>query len=402
MKTCMKKSNQERFSNLFSYYIDGTKSIHESKRYTTVKKPFKNNVIQKNSCTSLCLAQPECLENNAGCKATYEPNSDCYCQFQKVNESFSTIKDFLNLENTPVWSYAISETKMTPINDNRVNLNTLNLINDAKTNYDHLSASFWVYLKNYPNANLNKTLLLPLLEIVDDNKKSILSVYIFSWNTDQTIVVRHRESGIFDAYATPDSLNKPFHLVITFNSLNINNTESMKISGYKVYKNGVLLSSIAEQSSSTFHPDDSSLPAGNLILNRNGNTPGVDTIYIQNLYLYNSTLSQVDVNVLYNSNKQHRVDCIFNANDYSNMYPDLQQAFHGDIDQLKNHYLNQGVSIEKRTPCGNINPTCSFDAATYSSYYPDLQQAFHGDVAKLTEHYKRYGINEGRIVCKAT
>jgi hypothetical protein len=57
---------------------------------------------------------------------------------------------------------------------------------------------------------------------------------------------------------------------------------------------------------------------------------------------------------------------------------------------------------EGRTPCGNINPNCKFDALKYESYYPDLKNAFHGNVAKLTNHYKNNGINEKRLVCKTS
>jgi len=93
------------------------------------------------------------------------------------------------------------------------------------------------------------------------------------------------------------------------------------------------------------------------------------------------------------------VPCTFDANAYSNNYPDLQKAFNGNTDQLKQHYKDYGIN-EGRTPCGATFPTCNFNPGNYSSYYPDLQKAFNGNVDQLKQHYKDYGINEGRIVCK--
>lgn len=93
------------------------------------------------------------------------------------------------------------------------------------------------------------------------------------------------------------------------------------------------------------------------------------------------------------------VPCVFDANAYSNYYPDLKNAFRGNADQLKQHYKDNGIN-EGRTPCGSIFPTCNFNSGNYSSYYPDLQNAFRGNPDQLKQHYKDYGINEGRIVCK--
>jgi hypothetical protein len=93
------------------------------------------------------------------------------------------------------------------------------------------------------------------------------------------------------------------------------------------------------------------------------------------------------------------VPCTFDANAYSNHYPDLQNAFHGNADQLKQHYKDNGIN-EGRTPCGATFPTCNFNPGNYSSYYPDLQNAFRGNADQLKNHYINNGINEGRIVCK--
>lgn len=406
MKACMKRSNQERFSNHFSY-INGSLETNESKRHTMEKIPLKKGVRHENSCKSICLAQPECLEKNSECKSTYEANSNCYCSFQKVQqEGFSTATEYLNLQKTPNWSNAVSDSKMSLINNNRVELQSLQL-----ENQDTISISGWFYVSYNPDYN-SDTILLPIVEIVDSNKKNILSFYLLS---DHSIVVRHNNSydnGLFDVYRKSDTdalLKKPFHLVITYDKISANESNNASvISGYKVYKNGIALTNATKRND--LGTADSNLIGSSLIMNRKG----VEHVYIQNLYIYSATLTQVDVNILYNYYKSYtsntdykNSDCIFNATEYLKKYPDLQEAYKHlseseKANELKNHYILWGMrDIEKRSPCGNINPTCSFNAATYSSYYPDLQQAFKGDVAKLTDHYKYNGINEGRIVCKA-
>lgn len=86
--------------------------------------------------------------------------------------------------------------------------------------------------------------------------------------------------------------------------------------------------------------------------------------------------------------------CVFNADAYSNQYPDLQRAFRGNVDALTNHYKVHGIN-EGRTPCGAVDPTCKFDSATYYRLHPDVKAA--GMDAKV--HFKTYGINERRPVC---
>lgn len=85
--------------------------------------------------------------------------------------------------------------------------------------------------------------------------------------------------------------------------------------------------------------------------------------------------------------------CIFDAGKYSERYPDLQNAFNGDANALKRHYIDHGLR-EGRTPCGSSNPNCRFDEKTYKSLNGDLN-----NVPDATQHYKQNGINEGRAVC---
>ncbi len=85
--------------------------------------------------------------------------------------------------------------------------------------------------------------------------------------------------------------------------------------------------------------------------------------------------------------------CIFDAQKYSEKYPDLQNAFRGDANALKRHYIEHGLK-EGRTPCGNTNPGCRFDTKTYVSLNQDLN-----NLPNPEQHYKQNGINEGRAVC---
>jgi len=85
--------------------------------------------------------------------------------------------------------------------------------------------------------------------------------------------------------------------------------------------------------------------------------------------------------------------CIFNAQKYSEKYPDLQNAFKGDANALKKHYIENGLK-EGRSPCGNINPGCRFDTKTYTSINRDLL-----NIPNPEQQYKQFGINEGRAVC---
>ena len=89
------------------------------------------------------------------------------------------------------------------------------------------------------------------------------------------------------------------------------------------------------------------------------------------------------------------VICSFNSNEYNNAYPDLNNAYHGDSESLKKHYINNGIN-EDRSPCGNIDLSCKFNSEMYYSLNPDVKAI--GMDAK--QHYIKYGIIENRPICK--
>ncbi len=83
--------------------------------------------------------------------------------------------------------------------------------------------------------------------------------------------------------------------------------------------------------------------------------------------------------------------CI-NTEFYSAMYPDLQEAFHGDAVLLKEHFLTYGLS-EGRIAIPFL------DIVKYRESNPDLQKAFGDDWNAYLKHYLVYGIKEGRSSC---
>ncbi len=87
-----------------------------------------------------------------------------------------------------------------------------------------------------------------------------------------------------------------------------------------------------------------------------------------------------------------RVENCIDAEFYSVLYPDLQEAFHGDEVLLKEHFLTYGLS-EGRIAIPFLN------IVGYREKYPDLQEAFGDDWNAYMRHYLMYGIKEGRSSC---
>lgn len=79
----------------------------------------------------------------------------------------------------------------------------------------------------------------------------------------------------------------------------------------------------------------------------------------------------------------------FNAGLYNMLYVDLQKAFGGNEDALKEHYKTYGISE------GRVS-SYIFDPVFYLNKYEDLKNAFGNDYAAAYNHFLTYGINEGR------
>ena len=80
----------------------------------------------------------------------------------------------------------------------------------------------------------------------------------------------------------------------------------------------------------------------------------------------------------------------FDAKQYLANYKDLQEAFGGDEQKARQHYIDHGMKE------GRIDTKSGFDAGEYLSNYKDLQEAFGDDRSKALEHYYTHGIKEGR------
>ncbi len=74
---------------------------------------------------------------------------------------------------------------------------------------------------------------------------------------------------------------------------------------------------------------------------------------------------------------------------YSALYPDLQEAFHGNLARLKEHFLTYGLN-EGRIAIPFL------DIVGNREENPDLQTAFGDDWNAYLKHYLTYGIKEGR------
>ena len=79
----------------------------------------------------------------------------------------------------------------------------------------------------------------------------------------------------------------------------------------------------------------------------------------------------------------------FDSNLYNNLYQDLNNAFHGNKDQLKDHYISFGIKE------GRIG-SYIFDPFYYMNCNGDLKNAFQGNMESLFNHFINYGIKEGR------
>ncbi len=89
-----------------------------------------------------------------------------------------------------------------------------------------------------------------------------------------------------------------------------------------------------------------------------------------------------------------KTKCTFDAMEYNDMYPDLQNAFGGNADRLADHYKGWGIN-EERSPCGMIDPDCRFNSDTYYALNPDVKAA----KVDAKVHFKTWGMNEKRNVC---
>lgn len=91
-----------------------------------------------------------------------------------------------------------------------------------------------------------------------------------------------------------------------------------------------------------------------------------------------------------NSNNNNiDISSITDLNLYNALHQDLQKAFCGNNNSLRNHLFNYGLNE------GRIY-SYVFDPRFYSDKYPDIKNAFGNNFKAISQHYLDYGINEGR------
>lgn len=95
-----------------------------------------------------------------------------------------------------------------------------------------------------------------------------------------------------------------------------------------------------------------------------------------------------DQNKINGKQENQNID-FFNAELYNMLYVDLQNAFGGNTDLLKEHYKIYGIKE------GRI-ASYVFDPIYYLNKYEDLKNAFGNDYFAAYNHFLTYGIDEGR------
>ena len=139
----------------------------------------------------------------------------------------------------------------------------------------------------------------------------------------------------------------------------------------------------------------------NIITIRRFITNKIDVSSIADLDLYNSL--HVDLQKAFRGNKnslrnhlyqyglrEGRIySYVFDPRFYSNKYGDIKNAFGDDFAAVSNHYLQYGINEGRQ---GSI----IFDVDYYKNNYQDLRNAFGGDNKEYVKHFINHGLNEGR------
>lgn len=81
---------------------------------------------------------------------------------------------------------------------------------------------------------------------------------------------------------------------------------------------------------------------------------------------------------------------VFNANYYSNHYPDLQRAYGYDKNALLQHFIEHGIYEGRQA-------IASFNIQSYRNRYPDLREGYRNNILGYVHHYINYGKREGRV-----
>jgi hypothetical protein len=137
-------------------FISDKYPVYDTKRYSTQKKKINSAVVNNGKCNDTCNKQPECTDSEPGkwyntCKMT-DTNGDCYCQFKRVQEGFTSIIDDIlkNTPNLPIWRDLESHNKWSPLTA-RPNiipwreLKKTAALSEKTLDIANISFSFWIY-----------------------------------------------------------------------------------------------------------------------------------------------------------------------------------------------------------------------------------------------------------------
>ena len=88
---------------------------------------------------------------------------------------------------------------------------------------------------------------------------------------------------------------------------------------------------------------------------------------------------------------------------YLNKYADLNNAFYGDLQKAKEHWINLGKSEKRTIPLikNSISTPAELSddqAIIYLSKYPDLLNKFRVNLKLAKQHWVQLGKSEGRTI----
>jgi hypothetical protein len=357
-----KSQAKELFSNLVDNYPQpnydngepinirkNTKTFNPRGRYRS-DALFSNNRMSRQRCETQCKKQPECnpIENNE-CSITYnDSDKSCYCQFRKkdiTTEGFEdriTPLDFakntlVQLPNlAPVAQYNTSKDQCEPLK--KVTLGKWSDFNIRSRN--EMSYSFWIYF-NESELSTKTRRYTEILRLYDqgtkygDGRDRYTLIHIY----ESSPVLQIRSctvNNVNDTVSLEDELknhrigfpNTPTWVCITFGD-----------GVMKVYFNNELKTH--HQTDTFYEPQPDSI----FVLGKSNDNEG---IYLSQFRLYDKTLSDDDVKVLYNSSTPPPCNALTSTSEgFTGSFKQLFSMFNGSQEGFQSSYSNSIPSEDK-------------------------------------------------------
>jgi hypothetical protein len=380
----VKENSKELFSNLIDNYPQpnydngepinirkNSKTFNPRARYRS-DRLFSDYQMSRQRCDTQCKKQPECnpIENNE-CTISYNDlDKSCYCQFRKkdaTTEGFEdriTASDFakntlIQLPNlAPVVQYNTSKDKCEPLK--KV---TLGKWSDFKIrSRNEMSYSFWIYF-NESELSTKTRRYTEILRLYDqgtkygDGRDRYTLIHIY----ESSPVLQIRSctvNNVNDTVSREDELknhrigfpNTPTWVCITFGD-----------GVMKVYFNKELKTH--HQTDTYYEPQPDSI----LVLGKSNDNEG---IYMSQFRLYDKTLSDDDVNALYESATPPPCNALTSTSEgFTGSFKQLFSIFNGSQEGFQSAYGNSIPPEDKcpQTVYGRfLNPQYSFSVGQMS------------------------------------